>query len=137
MTPSALAHVGSYLVIIAGLLVPTVSYAANSNSPYDQSGTNPAQSNCDSRTGCANYSTGDRSHATPARSSSRASRAQRTASPPSSINSNSAAGIASKCQHRSVKGSDWSSRIVPVEGVGPSVHAAKRARCVTRRRAWP
>jgi hypothetical protein len=76
MTPSALAHVGSYLVIIAGLLVPTVSYAANSNSPYDQSGTNPAQSNCDSRTGCANYSTGDRSHATPARSSSRASRAQ-------------------------------------------------------------
>jgi len=76
MTPNALAHVGSYLVIIAGLLVPTVSYAANSNSPYNQSGTNPAQSNCDSKTGCANYSTGDRSRATPAHSSSRASRAQ-------------------------------------------------------------
>ncbi len=76
MTRSALAHVGSCVVIIAGLLVPAVSYAANSNSPYDQSGTNPAQSNCDSKTGCANYATGDRSRATPARSSSRTSRAQ-------------------------------------------------------------
>jgi hypothetical protein len=76
MTRNALAHVGSCVVIIAGLLVPAVSYAADSNSPYDQSGTNPAKSNCDSKTGCASYSTGDRSRATPARSSSRASRAQ-------------------------------------------------------------
>ena len=66
MTPNALAHVGSYLVIIAGLLVPTVSYAANSNSPYNQSGTNPAQSNCDSKTGCANYSTGGQTETNPA-----------------------------------------------------------------------
>jgi len=65
MTPNALAHVGSYLVIIAGLLVPTVSYAANSNSPYNQSGTNPAQSNCDSKTGCASYSTGDQTKTNP------------------------------------------------------------------------
>lgn len=63
MTRSALAHVGSYVVIIAGLLVPAVSYAANS--PYDQSGTNPAQSNCDSKTGCANYATGDQTTANP------------------------------------------------------------------------
>jgi hypothetical protein len=76
MTSNALAHVGSYVVIIAGLLIPTVSYAANSNSPYDQGGTNPAKSNCDSKTGCASYATGDRSHANPTRNNSRASRAQ-------------------------------------------------------------
>jgi hypothetical protein len=76
MTRNALAHVGSYVVIIAGLLVPAVSYAANSNSPYDQGGANPAQSNCDSKTGCANYPTGDRSHATPVHNSARASREQ-------------------------------------------------------------
>jgi hypothetical protein len=69
MTRNALAHVGSYAVIIAGLLVPAVSYAANSNSPYDQSGTNPAQSNCDSKTGCASYATGDVTKANPARGS--------------------------------------------------------------------
>jgi hypothetical protein len=38
----------------------------NSNSPYDQGGTNPAQSNCDSKTGCASYSTGDQTKANPA-----------------------------------------------------------------------
>jgi hypothetical protein len=64
MTPNALARVGSYAVIIAGLLVPAVSYAASS-SPYDQSGTNPAQSNCDSKTGCASYATGDLTKAKP------------------------------------------------------------------------
>jgi len=69
MARNALAHVGSYVVIIAGLLAPAVSYAANSNSPYDQGGANPAQSNCDSKTGCASYSTGDRSRARPARGS--------------------------------------------------------------------
>jgi hypothetical protein len=69
MTRNALAHVGSYAVIIAGLLVPAVSYAANSNSPYDQSGTNPAQSNCDSKTGCASYATGDLTKAKPSRGS--------------------------------------------------------------------
>jgi len=76
MTRNALAHIGSYVVIVAGLLVPAVSYAANSNSPYDQPGTNPAQSNCNSKTGCANYSTGDRTRANPARSSSHMSRAE-------------------------------------------------------------
>ena len=68
MTRSALAHVGSYAVIIAGLLIPAVSYA-DSSSPYDQPGTNPAQSNCDSKTGCANYATGNRTRANPARHS--------------------------------------------------------------------
>jgi hypothetical protein len=63
MTRNALVHIGSYAVIIAGLLVPAVSYAANS--PYDQSGTNPAQSNCDSKTGCANYATGDQTKINP------------------------------------------------------------------------
>jgi hypothetical protein len=76
MTRNALAHVGSYVVIIAGLLAPSVSYAANSNSPYDGTGTNPAKSNCDSKTGCANYATGDRTAASPTRSNSRTSRAQ-------------------------------------------------------------
>jgi hypothetical protein len=69
MTRNALAHIGSYAVIIAGLLVPTVSYAANTG-PYDQPGTNPAQSNCDSKTGCANYPTGDRTRASPAAANS-------------------------------------------------------------------
>ena len=59
MSRNALAHVGSYVVIIAGLLLPAVSYAANSSSPYDQDGANAARSNCDSEIGCANYSTGD------------------------------------------------------------------------------
>ncbi len=76
MTRNTLAHVGSYVVIIAGLLVPAASYAANSNSPYDTLGTNPAQSNCDSKTGCASYSTGDQTKTNPAHSNSRASRAQ-------------------------------------------------------------
>jgi hypothetical protein len=76
MTSNALAHIGSYAVIIAGLLVPTVSYAANSGSPYDQPGFNPAQSNCNSKTGCASYETGDRTKTNPARSHSRDSRAQ-------------------------------------------------------------
>jgi hypothetical protein len=75
MTRNALAHIGSCVVIIAGLLVPAVSYAASS-SPYDQPGTNPAQSNCNSKTGCANYSTGDRTMTNPARKSSRMSTAQ-------------------------------------------------------------
>lgn len=66
------------VVIIAGLLAPAASYAAsNSNSPYNQTGTNPAQSNCDSKTGCANYSTGNRTRVNPAaHSSARTSRAQ-------------------------------------------------------------
>jgi hypothetical protein len=75
MTRNALAHVGSCAVIIAGLLVPAVSYAANSNSPYDQSGTNPAQSNCDSKTGCASYATGDLTKTKPSHGS-RAQEAQ-------------------------------------------------------------
>lgn len=69
MTRYTLAQVGSFAVIMAGLLVPAVSFAA-SNSPYDQGGANPAQSNCDSKTGCANYPTGDRTKATPAAASS-------------------------------------------------------------------
>ena len=68
MTRSALAHVGSYAVIIAGLLAPAVSFA-DSSSPYDQPGTNPAQSNCNSKTGCAGYVTGDKTKANPARRS--------------------------------------------------------------------
>ena len=76
MTRTALSHVGSYAVIIAGLLAPAASYAASPNSPYDQPGTNPAQSNCDSKTGCANYSTGDLTKTNPARSGSHMSRAQ-------------------------------------------------------------
>ena len=76
MTRNTLTHVGSYAVIIAGLLVPVASYAASSGSPYDTPGFNPAQSNCDSKTGCANYSTGNRTHANPARNNSRASREQ-------------------------------------------------------------
>ena len=76
MSRSALAHVGSYAVILAGLLLPAASYAANSNSPYDQTGTNPAQSNCDSKTGCASYSTGDRTKANPTRKAHVSSRAE-------------------------------------------------------------
>ncbi len=69
MSRNALAHIGSYAVIIAGLLAPAASYAANSGSPYDQGGTNPAQSNCDSKTGCASYATGDLTKTKPSRSS--------------------------------------------------------------------
>ena len=76
MTRNAFAHVVSRAVIIAGLLVPAASYAANSNSPYDQSGANPAKSNCDSKTGCANYSTGNQTKANPLRHNARDSRAE-------------------------------------------------------------
>ena len=79
MTRHALAHVGSYAVIIAGLMLPAASYAANSNSPYNDSGANPAKSNCDSKTGCANYSTGDRTRVKPGHVSARSSRAEENA----------------------------------------------------------
>jgi len=51
MAQRLLAQMGSCVVIIAGLLAPTVGYA--------QSDLSPAKSNCDSKTGCADYSTGD------------------------------------------------------------------------------
>lgn len=77
MVRNALVHVASSAVIVAGLLVPAVSYAANSNSPYNQTGTNPAQSNCDSKTGCASYATGNRTKARPGmHSTARSSREQ-------------------------------------------------------------
>ena len=44
-------RVGSCLVIGAGLLLPAVGHA--------QSDLSPAKSNCDSKTGCANYATGN------------------------------------------------------------------------------
>jgi hypothetical protein len=75
MTRNALGHVGAYIVIVGGLLVPAVGHAQSNYSPYDNQ-PSPAKNNCDTPTGCANYETGDRSRGSPARSSSRASRAQ-------------------------------------------------------------
>ena len=71
MTRNAWAHLGSYVVIIAGLLVPAVSYAAS-----DQPGANPARSTCDSKAGCATDAMGDTTKAKPARRGSHMSRAQ-------------------------------------------------------------
>ena len=51
MTRNALAQVGAYIVIIGGLLVPAVGHA--------QSDYSPAKNNCDTKTGCANYATGN------------------------------------------------------------------------------
>src|ERR1700722_4856189 len=51
MKRHVLTQLGCYLVIIAGLLAPSVGQA--------QSDLSPAKSNCDSKTGCANYSTGN------------------------------------------------------------------------------
>ncbi len=54
----ALAYTGSCLVILAGLLSATTAQA--------QSDLSPAKSNCDSKTGCANYATGDVTKQNPA-----------------------------------------------------------------------
>lgn len=51
MARNMFAQVGACVVIVAGLLAPAVSYA--------QSDLSPAKSNCDSKTGCANYATGN------------------------------------------------------------------------------
>jgi hypothetical protein len=51
MARNALAQIGSCVVIVAGLLYPAVGQA--------QSDLSPAKSNCDSKTGCANYATGN------------------------------------------------------------------------------
>ena len=67
MRRNALAQVGAYIVIVGGLLVPAVGHA--------QSDYSPAKNNCSTRTGCADYATGDRTKTNPARNSS-ASRAQ-------------------------------------------------------------
>jgi hypothetical protein len=67
MTRNALAQVGASIVIVGGLLIPAVGHA--------QSDYSPAKNNCTTRTGCANYATGDRTKTNPARNS-RASRAQ-------------------------------------------------------------
>ena len=67
MRRNALAQVGAYIVIVGGLLVPAVGHA--------QSDYSPAKNNCSTRTGCADYATGDRTKTSPARNS-RASRAQ-------------------------------------------------------------
>jgi hypothetical protein len=63
MTRNALAHVGSYVVIIAGLLVPAVGHA--------QSDYSPAKNNCSTPTGCANYATGDTTSQNPANKNTR------------------------------------------------------------------
>ena len=46
-----LTYLVSGVVIVAGLLAPTVSYA--------QCDLSPARNNCDTKTGCANYSIGN------------------------------------------------------------------------------
>lgn len=55
MARSVLAYAGSCAVIMVGLLSAGVGQA------QQQNGTDlsPAKSNCDTKTGCANYSTGD------------------------------------------------------------------------------
>lgn len=51
MGRNVLTQAGACFVIVAGLLAPAVSYA--------QSDLSPAKNNCDTKTGCANYSTGN------------------------------------------------------------------------------
>jgi hypothetical protein len=75
MTRNPLGHVGAYIVIVGGLLVPAVGHTQSNYSPYDNQ-PSPAKNNCDTPTGCANYETGDRSRGSPARRSSHGSRAQ-------------------------------------------------------------
>jgi hypothetical protein len=58
MSRNALAYMGSCLVIVGGLLAATSAQA--------QSDYSPAKNNCDTKTGCANYATGDTTKANPA-----------------------------------------------------------------------
>jgi hypothetical protein len=51
MGRNVLTQAGACFVIVAGLLAPAVSYA--------QSDISPAKNNCDTKAGCANYSTGN------------------------------------------------------------------------------
>jgi hypothetical protein len=55
---NALAYTGSCLVIVAGLLSAVTAQA--------QSDLSPAKSNCDTKTGCASYVTGDVTKQNPA-----------------------------------------------------------------------
>jgi len=62
MGRNALAYAGSCLVIVAGLM------SAGAVQAQQQAGSDlsPAKSNCDSKTGCANYATGDVTNQNPA-----------------------------------------------------------------------
>ena len=91
MTRHALAQVGSYAVIIAGLLVPAVSYAAG---PYDSQGANPASNNCDTKTGCANYSSGNTTTTNPLQTSNSKSPYDQAGGNPASNNCDSKTGCA-------------------------------------------
>lgn len=65
MTRTALAYAGSCAVIIAGLMSAVTAQA--------QSDLSPAKSNCDSKTGCANYATGNVTSQNPAAAPSNSS----------------------------------------------------------------
>ena len=86
MARNALAHLGSYVVIIAGLLAPAVGYA--------QSDLSPAKSNCDSKTGCASYETGNVTNKNPLQTDNSNSPYNQTGTNPAQSNCDSKTGCA-------------------------------------------
>ncbi|HEY1505667.1 MAG TPA: hypothetical protein VGF92_15270 [Stellaceae bacterium] len=87
MGRNVLTQVGSCLVIAAGLLAPAVGYA--------QSDLSPAKSNCDSKTGCANYSTGNVTSQNPMQQTNSNSPYDQGGTSPAQSNCDSKTGCAS------------------------------------------
>ena len=87
MVRHVLTQAGSCVVIVAGLLAPAVSYA--------QSDLNPAKNNCDTKTGCANYSSGNVTNKNPLQSSNSTAPYDQTGTNPAQSNCDSKTGCAS------------------------------------------
>src|SRR3974390_2872404 len=84
---NALTYLASGVVISTGLLFAGASYA--------QSDLSPAKSNCDSKTGCANYSTGDQTTKNPLQTSNSNAPYDQNGTNPAQSNCDSKTGCAS------------------------------------------
>ena len=87
MARNVLTQVGSCVVIIAGLLAPSLGHA--------QSDLSPAKSNCDSKTGCASYETGNVTNQNPLQPSNSTSPYDQSGTNPAQSNCDSKTGCAS------------------------------------------
>ena len=83
---NALTYLASGVVIGTGLLFAGASYA--------QSDLSPAKSNCDSKTGCANYSTGDQTTKNPLQTSNSNAPYDQSGTNPAQSNCDSKTGCA-------------------------------------------
>jgi hypothetical protein len=90
MARNVLAYAGSCAVIMVGLFAATVGQA------QQQSGgdLSPAKSNCDSKTGCANYSTGNVTNQNPMQTNNSNSPYDKGGANPAQSNCDSKTGCA-------------------------------------------